>query len=110
MRALALTALLAAIGALTGEGPATGRVWAQPSLEITFASTNAVQLRFTAKANTGYVIACRDSLSEGTWQPLVVLDPVTFDHAVYFTDTVSSSKSTRFYRVQSSGNYGGQKD
>jgi hypothetical protein len=69
-------------------------------LQISLASSNAVQLQWIAQANTGYVIEHRDSLSNGTWQALVVLDPVPFIHTVTFTDSIPPGASMRFYRVR----------
>ncbi len=70
------------------------------SLRITALSSNSVQLQFTAQANTGYVIEYRSSLSSGTWQPLVVLDPIPSVHPVTFTDTLDRTRPARFYRVR----------
>ncbi len=70
------------------------------SLRIVALSSNAVQLAFTAQANTGYVVEYRDSLSNGTWQPLVVVDPIPSIHAVLLTETIDSTRFTRFYRVR----------
>lgn len=70
------------------------------ALHIIAVSSNSVQIQFTAQANTGYVVEYRDTLSRGTWQPLVVLDPVPFVHPVMLTETVDPTKPARFYRVR----------
>ncbi len=70
------------------------------SLHIVALSSNAVQLAFTAQANTGYVVEYRDSLFTGTWQPLVVVDPIPSVHAVLLTETIDPTGPARFYRVR----------
>ena len=69
---------------------------------ITLVSPTSVQLQFMARANKGYIIEYRESLSTGDWQPLVVLDPISVDHPVTFTDTLPPGTGTRFYRLSSS--------
>ena len=66
---------------------------------ISIAGTNTAQLQFYAQGNTGYTIQYRDSLSTGTWQPLVHLDPTPTPHPVAFTDTLPPGTVTRFYRL-----------
>jgi probable HAF family extracellular repeat protein len=73
-----------------------------PVLQISLTPSNAVAIQFTAQANTGYVFEYRDSLSSGTWQTLVVLDPITTVHDVTFTDPLVPGRSARFYRVTGS--------
>ncbi len=72
------------------------------SLQIAFVSSNSFQLQFTGQPNTGYVIEYRDSLSSGTWQGLVVLDPVGVVHEVQFTQPLDPATPMRFYRVRDS--------
>ncbi len=95
MRAFVLAALLSASGAFAG---ASGI-----NLQISLTSSNSAQLHFTAQPNTGYIIESRDSLSVGTWQALVVLDPAPTVQDVVFTDPSSAAAGLRFYRVSSSG-------
>jgi probable HAF family extracellular repeat protein len=70
------------------------------SLQISLATSNSVRLQFTAQPNTGYVVEYLDSLYGGTWQSLVVLDPVPSVHSVNFTDPLSPGRPARFYRVR----------
>ncbi len=72
-------------------------------LQISLTSSNSTQLQFTAQPNSGYVIESRDSLSAGTWQAIVVLDPAPTVHEVVFTDPASPAAGMRFYRVRGSG-------
>lgn len=73
-----------------------------PTLHISPTSSNSVQIQFTAQANTGYLIEYRDSLSGGTWQGPVVLDPIPLVHPVVITDPLPASQPRRFYRVSAS--------
>ena len=73
-----------------------------PTLHISLTSSNSVQIQFTAQANTGYLIEYRDSLSGGTWQGPVVLDPIPLLHPVVITDPLPASQPRRFYRVSAS--------
>jgi probable HAF family extracellular repeat protein len=74
----------------------------RPTLQISLTSSNSVQIQFTAVANTGYLIEYRDSLSSGSWQVLVVLDPIAVVHSVIFTDPLPPGSPRRFYRVAAS--------
>jgi len=66
---------------------------------IRLTAPNAVELRFVAQANTGYTVQFRESLSDGTWQFLVHLDPIGSVHDVVYTDTLPEGVQTRFYRL-----------
>ncbi len=70
------------------------------SLRIALIASNSFQLEFTAQPNTGYVLEYRDSLSSGTWQELVVLDPITSLHEVLLTEPLDPARAMRFYRVR----------
>ncbi len=70
------------------------------SLRITLISSNSFQLEFTAQPNTGYVLEYRDSLSSGTWEALVVLDPIASVHEVLLTEPLDPATPMRFYRVR----------
>jgi probable HAF family extracellular repeat protein len=93
-------------GQIVGNGQtASGQVHAfllTPTivLQISPAPPNAVQIQFTAQANMGYVVEYRDSLSSGSWQLFVVLDPITIMHEVSLTDPLVPGRSARFYRVR----------
>lgn len=95
MRAFLLAVLLSVSGAVADVSGL--------HLQISLTSSNSARLQFIAPPNTGYVIESRDSLSTGTWQALVVLDPAPTVHEVVFTDPASPATSMRFYRVRSSG-------
>jgi hypothetical protein len=80
----------------------TWTVSSQPRIDgISLVSSDSVELQFTARANKGYTIEYRESLSAGTWQPLVHLDPIPLDHPVTYTDTLPPGTQTRFYRLSS---------
>jgi hypothetical protein len=64
-------------------------------------TSNTIQIQFTAAANQGYVIQYRDSLSTGSWQPLMVLDPTPAAHPVAVEDPIGTGMATRFYRIES---------
>ena len=66
---------------------------------ISIAGTNSALIEFAAQANTGYTILYRDSLSTGSWQPLVHVDPIPMPHPVAYTDTLPPGTVTRFYQV-----------
>jgi hypothetical protein len=66
---------------------------------ISATGPTTVQIEFTAEGNTGYTIEYRDSLSGGTWQPLVHLDPTLSAHTVDFPDSIPAGTPTRFYRL-----------
>jgi len=72
------------------------------NLQILLTSSNYVQLQFTAQANSGYVLEYRDSLTSGTWQPLVVLDPIPSVHMVLLLEPLDPATPMRFYRVSGS--------
>jgi hypothetical protein len=65
---------------------------------ISMVGTNSVQLQFMAEGNIGYLIQYRESLSTGSWVPLVLLDPIPAPHPVSFTDTPPPGTPMRFYR------------
>ena len=78
----------------------TWRVIVAPEIEaISLTSSNAVLIQFTAQANAGYRIEYRDSFATGSWQTLVVLDPVAIIHPVTFTDPIPAGARARFYRL-----------
>jgi len=85
-------------------GVTRSRTWtvlAAPLIEvISLTASNTVQIEFTAEANKGYVIQHRDSLVAGTWEPLVVLDPLPTMHPVTFNDPLSPGITNRFYRLE----------
>jgi len=79
----------------------TWNVEGSPVIEsISLTSSNTVRLQFTAQANQGYVIQYRESLESGTWEPLVVVDPIPSAHTVTFEDPISPDTATRFYRLE----------
>ena len=67
--------------------------------QISLTGSNSVQIQFTAPPNAGASIEYRDSLSDGAWQLLAVLDPVAIIHEVLITDPLSPGTTKRFYRV-----------
>lgn len=71
-----------------------------PVLQISLAPPNSVQLQFTAQANRGYAIEYRDSLSNGTWQAMAILDPISVIHPVSFNDALVAGRPARYYRVR----------
>ena len=71
-----------------------------PVLQISLAPPNSVALQFTALANKGYAIEYRDSLASGSWQAMVILDPIGVVHPVSLTDALVAGRLTRFYRVR----------
>ena len=77
----------------------TWLVFSSPILSIARSGPDAVLLQFTAEANTGYTIEYRDSLSLGTWQALVHLDPIPSKHSVIYTDPFLPGTMMRFYRL-----------
>ena len=62
--------------------------------------SGSVSIQFTGQPNVGYMIEYRNSLSTGTWQTLVVLDPLGVEHQVVFNDTLVAGRQARFYRVR----------
>jgi hypothetical protein len=81
----------------------TSRTWTVSSElridSISLIGPNTVEIQFTAQPNTGYTILDRDSLSSGTWQPLVHVDPTPSSHLVQFDDSPPPNTSMRFYRI-----------
>lgn len=79
------------------------RVWTvvgPPRIErILLSGTNRVEIQFTVEANTGYMIERRESLSSGTWQAFVVLDPAGARQVVTVPDSFGADIPTRYYRV-----------
>jgi probable HAF family extracellular repeat protein len=69
-------------------------------LQIFLTSSNAVQIQFTAQANTGYVVEYSDSLGSCVWHLLDLLDPAPFSQPVVLTDPLSPGRSARFYRAR----------
>jgi hypothetical protein len=81
---------------------ATWTVALSPVIDaVSLTASNTVRILFGAEADRGYVIQYRDSLSEGTWLPLKVLDPVASPQTVSFEDPITAGGQTmRFYRIQ----------
>ncbi len=66
---------------------------------ISLVSSNTVLIEFAAQANTGYTISYRDSLSAGSWQPLIHVDPIPSPHPVAFTDDLPPGTPARYYQL-----------
>jgi hypothetical protein len=83
--------------------PTQSQTWSvtvAPTIEsISLTSSNSVLIQFTAEANAGYQIEYRESLSTGSWQTLVVLDPIGSVHPVAFNDPIPPGTNSRFYRL-----------
>lgn len=60
---------------------------------------NPIQIRFTAQADTGYVLEFTDSLSAADWKPLQAVAPIPSAHEVEITDDLGEAGGARFYRV-----------
>ena len=63
---------------------------------ISVTGSNVLEIQFTAQANHGYTIEDRDSLSEGSWQPLIHLDPTPATRTVTVPLAYSAATPTRF--------------
>ncbi len=68
--------------------------------QIFLSSSNSVELEFTAQPNRGYRVEYCDSLASGSWEPLVLLDPMPLIRNVVLTEAFAPGSQMRFYRIR----------
>ena len=62
---------------------------------------NTILLEFEALANQTYTVQYRSSVTSGAWVKLTDVAAEAFDRTVEVSDPVSTSESSRFYRLVS---------
>jgi parallel beta-helix repeat protein len=62
-------------------------------------SADQVELTFTVQQNKAYSVQFRNSLSSGTWTPLIDVPAGSLSYEYTFTDALPPGTRTRFYRL-----------
>jgi len=68
---------------------------------ISLTGPRSLELEFDAQANTGYSLLYRDSLSIGSWQTRLHLDPTPSAQTIVIPDSIPDGVDTRFYQLSS---------